>query len=64
MTATTHPEFDEKAESLDVAKAFAGEIRGRTILVTGVNRGGIGFSTAKAFVNQPWLSNVQFELTC
>lgn len=51
MTATTYPEFHKETEALDVAKAFAEEIRGKTILVTGVNRGGIGFSTAQAFVN-------------
>lgn len=51
MTATTHPEFDQQTESLEVAGRFAGEIRGKTILVTGVNRKGIGFSTSKAFVS-------------
>ncbi len=50
MTATTHPEFDKTTEGLEVAAVFAEEIRGRTILVTGVNRGGIGFTTAEAFV--------------
>ncbi|KAI5860070.1 NAD(P)-binding protein [Durotheca rogersii] len=49
---TTHPEFNEKTEALDVAKAFADQIRGRTVLVTGVNRGGIGFTTAQAFASQ------------
>jgi hypothetical protein len=51
MTATTHPEFDEKTESLEVAEKFAGVIRGKTILVTGVNRRGIGFATSEAFVS-------------
>jgi hypothetical protein len=51
MTATTHLEFNEKTESLEVAKSFAVEIRGKTILVTGVNRGGIGFTTSQAFVS-------------
>lgn len=51
MTATTHPEFNQQTESLDVARTFAEEIRGRTILVTGVNRKGIGFTTSKAFVS-------------
>jgi hypothetical protein len=50
MTATTYPEFGEKTESLEVAEKFAENIHGKTILVTGVNKGGIGFSTAKAFV--------------
>ncbi|KAE9366480.1 putative short-chain dehydrogenase [Stipitochalara longipes BDJ] len=52
MTSTTHPEFNDKTESLEVAEKLAGQIHGRTILVTGVNRGGIGFSTAKAFASQ------------
>ncbi|KAK6953473.1 hypothetical protein Daesc_005777 [Daldinia eschscholtzii] len=52
MTATTHPEFNERTEALDVAKAFAGEIRGKTILITGVNVAGIGFTTAQAFASQ------------
>lgn len=52
MTATTHPEFNDKTEAIDVAKAFAELIRGKTILVTGVNRGGIGFTTVEAFVSE------------
>ena len=51
MTATTHPEFNEHTEALDVAKAFAGDISGKTILVTGANRAGIGFATVEAFVS-------------
>jgi hypothetical protein len=49
--ATTHPEFNDKTESIEVAKAFAAVIRGKTILVTGVNLGGIGFTTSEAFVS-------------
>lgn len=51
MTTTSHTDFNSQTESLDVAKAFAGMIRGKTVVVTGVNRGGIGFSTAEAFVS-------------
>ena len=50
MTSTSHPEFNEKTESLEVAEKFSAQISGRTILVTGVNREGVGFATAKAFV--------------
>ncbi len=50
MTAATHPEFDKTSERYDVAAVFADRIRGRSILITGVNRGGIGFTTAEAFV--------------
>ncbi|KIW31494.1 uncharacterized protein PV07_03138 [Cladophialophora immunda] len=52
MTAVTHAEFHADTESLDVADAFAGSIRGRSIIITGVNRGGIGFTTAQAFASQ------------
>ena len=52
MTATTHSEFTAKTEALDVAKAFPDSIRGKTIIVTGVNKGGIGFTTAQAFASQ------------
>jgi len=55
MTATTHANFDEKTEALDVAAAFAEGVRGKTVLVTGANRAGIGFATAEAFVrSKPW----------
>jgi hypothetical protein len=52
MTTTTYSEFNQETEGLEVAKAFAGQISGKTILVTGVNRGGIGFSTSLAFVSR------------
>lgn len=51
MTATTHAEFNANTEALEVAKAFPESIRGKTVLVTGVNLGGIGFTTAQAFVS-------------
>ncbi|KAI1106935.1 putative short-chain dehydrogenase [Jackrogersella minutella] len=52
MTATTHPEFNENTEALEVAKAFDDRIRGKTMVVTGVNPKGIGFTTAQAFASQ------------
>ncbi|KAM0346659.1 hypothetical protein ACHAPU_005371 [Fusarium lateritium] len=52
MASTTHSEFGAHTEAVDVAEAFADGIRGGTILITGVNRGGIGFSTAHAFSTQ------------
>lgn len=51
MTATSHPEYNDQTEGLEVAKAFAEGIRGKTVVVTGVNREGIGFTTAQAFVS-------------
>lgn len=50
MTATTHPEFNEDTEGLEVAKAFGDQVKGKTILITGVNPKGIGFTTAEGFV--------------
>ncbi|KAH6957924.1 hypothetical protein BKA56DRAFT_197465 [Ilyonectria sp. MPI-CAGE-AT-0026] len=52
MTVTTHAAFNANTESLEVAKAFAERVHGSTIIVAGVNRGGIGFSTAQAFASQ------------
>lgn len=51
MPATTHPEFNEKTEGLEVAQAFANNIRGKTVVITGVNRGGIGYAAAESFVS-------------
>ncbi|KAL9086904.1 MAG: hypothetical protein Q9165_006910 [Trypethelium subeluteriae] len=52
MTATTYQNFGSGTEGIEVAKAFAGRVQGRTILVTGVNLKGIGFSTAETFASQ------------
>ena len=52
MPATSHPEFYSDTEALEVAKAFPEAIRGKTVVITGCNRGGIGFTTAQAFVRQ------------
>jgi len=40
MTATSRPQFNGRTKGLQVAKAFSEAIRGKTIVVTGVNRGG------------------------
>ncbi|KAF9773470.1 hypothetical protein IL306_008711 [Fusarium sp. DS 682] len=52
MASTTHSEFGAHTEAVEVAKAFSDGIYGKTILITGVNRGGIGFATAHAFSTQ------------
>jgi NAD(P)-dependent dehydrogenase (short-subunit alcohol dehydrogenase family) len=52
MTATTHPEFHKESEASDVATAFPDAIKGRTILITGVGKEGIGHATAEAFASQ------------
>ena len=51
MTATTNSDFNHQTEALQVAKAFPEQIRGKIILVTGVNVQGIGYATAEAFVS-------------
>ena len=51
MAALTHPEFDSTTEGLTVAAAFGPSIKGRTILITGVNKLGIGYTTAEAFAS-------------
>lgn len=63
MTATTHAAFDANTEGLEVTKAFAERVHGSTIIVAGVNRGGIGFSTAQAFVSITQHSLYAFKLT-
>ncbi|KAK5045353.1 hypothetical protein LTR84_009216 [Exophiala bonariae] len=52
MTATTNPNFGGETEGLEVAAAYADSIKGKTILITGVNQGGIGYSTAESFASQ------------
>ncbi|KAH7202253.1 hypothetical protein DER44DRAFT_729136 [Fusarium oxysporum] len=52
MASTTNPDFGANTEATEVAKAFTDGIRGKTVLITGVNRGGIGFATAQAFSTQ------------
>ena len=59
MGSTSHPEFNENTEGLDVVKAFSDRVRGKTVVVTGVNRSGIGFSTAEAFVR---VYSIQFVM--
>lgn len=55
MASITHSEFGAHTEATEVAKAFSNGIRDKTVLITGVNRGGIGFATAQAFVSSPLL---------
>ncbi|KAI0203283.1 putative short-chain dehydrogenase [Astrocystis sublimbata] len=52
MSVTTHSEFNEHTEALQVAEAFQEGVRGKTILVTGGNVEGIGFATCQAFASR------------
>ncbi|KAK3385649.1 hypothetical protein B0H63DRAFT_186211 [Podospora didyma] len=48
----SHPEFGEKTPASEVAQAFGDQIRGKTILVTGISPKSIGQTTALAFASQ------------
>ena len=52
MTSTTHTNFDRSTRAIEVAAAFPQAIKDRTILITGVNKLGIGYTTAEAFASQ------------
>ncbi|KAH6845838.1 hypothetical protein B0I37DRAFT_193064 [Chaetomium sp. MPI-CAGE-AT-0009] len=49
---TSHSEFGERTPGSEVAKVFAGQIRGKTILVTGVSPKGIGSTTVLNLASQ------------
>lgn len=52
MTSTTVADFGAKTDALTVVGTFPSSIRGRTILVTGVNKLGIGYGTTMALASQ------------
>lgn len=52
MPSTTHSEYNAATDGTTVAAAFGDQITGRTILITGVNRLGLGYTTAAAFASQ------------
>jgi NAD(P)-dependent dehydrogenase (short-subunit alcohol dehydrogenase family) len=52
MTATTHADYGKETEAFTVAAAFPDSIKGRTIIITGANKQGIGYATAEAFASQ------------
>lgn len=52
MPSTTHADFGHDTEALDVAKAFSSGIKGKTVIITGVNTGGLGYSAAQALASQ------------
>ncbi|KAF4338915.1 double substrate-specificity short chain dehydrogenase reductase 2 [Fusarium beomiforme] len=52
MTATTFSQYTGETEGLEVAQAFPEQVSGKVVLVTGVNRGGIGYSTAEALASK------------
>ena len=40
-------------EAKAVAKAFSDRVKGKTIVVTGANRQGVGYATLEGFVRTP-----------
>ncbi|KAF5680236.1 short chain dehydrogenase reductase [Fusarium denticulatum] len=52
MTSTTFSQFNGDTEGLEVAQAFSSQVSGKVVMVTGVNLGGIGYSTAEALASQ------------
>ncbi|KAF2845640.1 retinol dehydrogenase 12 [Plenodomus tracheiphilus IPT5] len=45
----SNPSFDNKTSALEVARTYASQVAGKTILVTGVSHDGIGEAIARAF---------------
>ena len=52
MASTSHATFDARTSATEVATAFSSSIRSRTILITGVNKLGLGYAAASAFASQ------------
>ena len=52
MATTTNADFSATTDGLTVAAAFPERVKDRTILITGVNRSGVGYTTAEAFASQ------------
>lgn len=55
MASTTYPNFGAETEGIEVTKAFASVVRGKTILITGVAPKSLGQSAAVALVRSPRL---------
>ncbi|KAH6607750.1 hypothetical protein Trco_004063 [Trichoderma cornu-damae] len=52
MASVTHTEFGRDTTGSQVAASFPDAVRGKTILITGGNRHGLGFSAARALASQ------------
>ncbi|KAJ5628553.1 Short-chain dehydrogenase [Penicillium lividum] len=50
--AVSHPEFNAKATATEVASAFAGQIQGKNVVITGVGPSSLGEALALAIASQ------------
>ncbi|KAJ5933525.1 Short-chain dehydrogenase [Penicillium verhagenii] len=50
--AVSHPEFNEKSTATEVASAFAGQIQGKNVVITGVGPDSLGEAIALAIASQ------------
>ncbi|KAL1600580.1 hypothetical protein SLS60_006966 [Paraconiothyrium brasiliense] len=48
---TSNPSYGKTSSGIEIAQAYAGSIKGKTALVTGVSVGGIGEAIARAFAH-------------
>ncbi|KAF2834778.1 NAD(P)-binding protein [Patellaria atrata CBS 101060] len=49
---TSHSEWGQETGAPEIAQTFSEQIRGRTILITGVSPGGLGYATALSIASQ------------
>jgi hypothetical protein len=52
MSSITNSGFGASTEAIEVAAAYPDAIQGKTILITGVNKDGLGYATAEALVRR------------
>lgn len=52
MASATVADFGASTDASDVAAAFSTSVKGRTFLITGVNKLGVGYATAVALASQ------------
>jgi hypothetical protein len=51
MSQITNATFGAATTAKEVAASYSDGIAGKTILITGVNKDGLGYATAEAFVS-------------